>query len=80
MPRFPDVDPSLEPVKPGIPPGLYIFVVQFGDVIPLNLMTYLLAPVKEIRNLYKAEKLARKVFGAWGALQCMFELTVSLFG
>ena len=77
--RFPDVDSSLEPVKLGLPPGLYTLVVQSGDIIPVDLMTNLLAPVKKIRNLHGAEKLARKVFGAWGALQCMPELTVSIF-
>lgn len=66
--RFLDVDPSLEPVKPDIPPGLCTVVVQFGDVIPLDLMTNLLTPTKGIKNLYEAERLAMKVFRAWGAL------------
>ena len=77
--KFPDVDPSLEPMKPGTPPGLYTLVVQSGDIVPMDLMTDLLAPVKEIRNLHEADKLGRKVFGAWGTLQCMPELTVSFF-
>ena len=45
----------------------------------MDLMTDLLAPVNEIRNLHEADKLGRKVFKAWGALQCMPELTVSFF-
>ena len=77
--RFPDVDPSLEPMKPNIPPGLYILAVQSGDIVTMDLITDLLAHMKEIRNLYEADKLDKKVFGAWGVLQCMPELTVSLF-
>ena len=76
---FPDLDPALQPIKPGIHPGLYTLVVQSGDIIPLDLMTDLLALVKNIRNMYEADKLARKIFGAWGVLQWMPELTVNLF-
>ena len=32
--KFHNVDSSLEPVKPGLPPGLYTLVVQSGDTIP----------------------------------------------
>ena len=78
--RFPDVDPSLDPMKYGIHPGLYILVVQCGDIIFIHLMTDLLTLINEIRILYEANKLARKKIGAWCALQCMPELTVSLFG
>jgi hypothetical protein len=78
--RFPDVYPTLQPMKPGILPSLYTLVVQSRDIILLDIITDLLAPVKEIRNLYEADKLAKKVFGVWGVIQCMSEFTVSLFG
>ena len=58
--RFSDVDPLLDPMKYGIPPGLYTLVVQCRDIFLIDLITDLLASVKEIQNLYEANKLARK--------------------
>lgn len=77
---FSDVDSSLDPMKYGIFLGLYTLMVQCGDIIFIHLMTDLLTLIIKIQILYEANKLARKKIGAWCALQCMPELTVSLFG
>ncbi|KAG0622925.1 hypothetical protein M758_3G134000 [Ceratodon purpureus] len=73
--RIPNVDPTLRPTKLGTSPGLYTLVEQSGHIISLNLMTDLVAPVMEIKMLYEAGRLARKVFEAWGIFQWRHEAT-----
>lgn len=36
---YPDIDPTSEPPKPPLPPGLYTLVEQSGDIILLELLT-----------------------------------------